>query len=72
MYRLYGNSLQDQARAHHLPVIAPGESEPIWLRHKVELHAALDELRATKPAARGNASPRAGLVNRLRLALRLG
>ncbi|MGH2632723.1 MAG: hypothetical protein ACRDG3_04865 [Tepidiformaceae bacterium] len=72
MYRLYGNSLKDQARAHHLPVILPGEPEPVWLRHKAELHAALDEIRASKAENKAAAAMRRGIVTRLRVALRLG
>jgi len=41
MFSLYGNSLRDQARAHHLPVILPGDPEPVWLRHSAEISAIL-------------------------------
>lgn len=73
MYRLYGNSLRDQARAHHLPVLAPGEKEPVWLRHRVELEAALAEMRTVVGSENpSNERVRPGrLVTRIRVALRL-
>ena len=71
MYRLYGNSLHDQAKAHHLRVIVPGEPEPLWLRHSVEVSSALAEIRAEAAAAGRKTEPRPGFVTRLRVVLGL-
>jgi len=70
MYRLYGNSLRDQARAHHLPVILPGEVEPVWLRHCAEISEILAERRSSK-GDHTTADRRNGLITRLRIVLRL-
>lgn len=70
MFRLYGNSLRDQARAHHLPVILPGDPEPVWLRHSAEVSAILAG-RRTSDVHAVTVDRRTGLVARLRVALRL-
>jgi len=70
MFGLYGNSIHDQARAHHLTVILPGDPEPVWLRHSAEISAILAE-RRTSMAHSATVERRTGLVARLRVALRL-